>query len=96
MRVEHLKRWLATALKAQKENEKAQKEAATTTERSGMIENGETSEAQTETETDNWTRVLDLVQSSLWEGKLAEVAMWQTVVLITKGKKDYRGIGLGR
>ena len=94
MRVEHLERWLATALKAGKEMEKAQKEAATTTERSGMIENGETSEAQRETETDNWTRVVDLVQSSFWEGKLAEVAMWQTVVLIPKGKKDYWGIGL--
>ena len=41
-----------------------------------MTENGETSAAQTETEADNWTRVMDLVQSEFWEGKLAEEAMW--------------------
>ena len=28
------------------------------------------------------------------EGKLAEEATWKAVVLIPKGKKDYRGIGL--
>ena len=28
------------------------------------------------------------------EGKLSEDATWQTVVLIPKGKTDYRGIGL--
>ena len=28
------------------------------------------------------------------EGKLAEEATWQAVVLISKGKKDYWGIGL--
>ena len=28
------------------------------------------------------------------EGKLAEEATWQALVLIPKGKKDYRGIGL--
>ena len=37
---------------------------------------------------------MDLVQTAFWEGKLAEEAMWQAVVLIYKGKKDYRGIGL--
>ena len=28
------------------------------------------------------------------EGRLAEEVTWQAVVLISKGKKDYRGIGL--
>ena len=37
--------------------------------------------------------VVELVQTALREGRLAEEAMWQAVVLITKGKKDYRGIG---
>ena len=52
------------------------------------------SAAQKETESDNWTRVVDLVQSEFWERKLVEEAMWQAVVLIPKGDKDYRGIGL--
>ena len=63
-------------------------------ERAGMPENGKTSAAQTETEADNWARVMDLVQSAFQEGNLAEEATWQTVVLIPKGKKYYRGIGL--
>ena len=37
---------------------------------------------------------MDLVQAAFWEGKLTEEAMWQLVVLIPKGKKDYRRIGL--
>ena len=49
---------------------------------------------QTETETDNWTRFVDLVQSAFQEGKLAEESMWQAMVLIPKGKNYYRGIGL--
>ena len=40
------------------------------------------------------TRVVDLVQAAFREGKLAEEATWQAVVLIPKRKKDYRGIGL--
>ena len=60
MRAEHLKRWIATARKAEKYRETAvgKEEAETTTERArtGM------SEAQNGTELDNWTRVLDLVR----------------------------------
>ena len=37
---------------------------------------------------------MDLVQTAFREGELAEEATWQAVVLIPKGKKDYRGIGL--
>ena len=43
---------------------------------------------------DNWTRFVDLVQTAFREGELAEEAKWQAVVLIPKGKKDYRGIVL--
>ena len=68
MRAEHLKRWLATARKAKKE--KAEKEEARTTDRAGRTENGDISAALTETYTDNWTRVVDLVQSAFREGKL--------------------------
>ena len=42
----------------------------------------------------DWTRVVDLVQAEFREGKLVEESTWQAVVLIPKGKKDYRGIGL--
>ena len=41
---------------------------------------------------DNWTRFVDLVQTSFREDELAEEATWQVVVLIPKGKKDYRGV----
>ena len=37
---------------------------------------------------------MELVQTAFREGELAEEAKWQAVVLITKGKKDYRGISL--
>ena len=64
MRAKHLKRWLTKARKAAKDRETA----ATTTERvrPGM------SEAQkgTESESDNWTRVVDLVQSAIGGGIL--------------------------
>ena len=63
MRADHLKRWLATARKAKKDKETAEKEEATTTERAGRTENGDILAAQTETEADNWTSVVDLVQS---------------------------------
>ena len=43
---------------------------------------------------ENWTRFVDLVQAAFREGKLAEEATWQAVVLISEGKKDYWGIGL--
>ena len=43
---------------------------------------------------DNWTRFVDLVQTAFREGELAEEAKLQALVLIPKGKKDYRGIVL--
>ena len=35
-----------------------------------------------------------LIQTAFREGDLAEEATWQAVVLIPKGGKEYRGIGL--
>ena len=43
---------------------------------------------------ENWVRFMELVQKVFRDGDLAEEATWQAVVLIPKGKKDYRGIGL--
>ena len=90
IRAEHLKRWMATAQKA----EKSEKEA-TATARAGMKENSRTTAIQSETEpmeANNWAMVVDLVQSDVREGKLAEEATWQAVVLIPEGKTDYQGI----
>ena len=36
---------------------------------------------------------MELLQTAFRDGDLAEEATWQVVVLIPKGKKDYRGIG---
>ena len=41
-----------------------------------------------------WGKVVEITQTAFWEGKLAEEATWQTMVLVPKGKKEYRGIGL--
>ena len=43
---------------------------------------------------DLWGKVVEITQTAFWEEEPAEEAMWQTVVLIPKGKKEYRGIGL--
>ena len=50
-------------------------------------------ERRTEDE-ENWAQVVELVQTEFRDGDLAEEATWQAVVLILKGKGDYRGIGL--
>ena len=42
----------------------------------------------------NWQNVVALIQADLREGHLAEEAMCQAVVLITKRGGDYYGIGL--
>ena len=38
--------------------------------------------------------MVDITQTAFREGKLAEEATWQTVVIIPKGKREFRGIGL--
>ena len=43
---------------------------------------------------DLWGKLVELTQTAFLEGEMVEEAMWQTVVLIPKGKKEYRGIGL--
>ena len=35
-----------------------------------------------------------MIQTDFRDGELTEEATWQAVVLIPKGKGDYRGIGL--
>ena len=37
---------------------------------------------------------MEIIQTAFRDGDLAEEATWQAVVLIPKGKGDYRGIGL--
>ena len=54
----------------------------------------EESREKTPTEASNWEGVVKLVQTAFGEGRLAEESMWQAVVLLPKGKKDYRGIFL--
>ena len=41
-----------------------------------------------------WGKVVENTQTEFREGKLAEEATWQTLVLIPKGKREYRGIGM--
>ena len=39
-------------------------------------------------------KLVEMTQTAFREGKLVEEAMWQTMVLILKGKGEFRGIGL--
>ena len=80
MRAEDLKGRLATAQRGEKKGETAEKEGG------GRQDTREGAE--------NWERVVELVQTAFWDGVLAEEAEWQALVLIPKGKKEYRGIGL--
>ena len=43
---------------------------------------------------ENWARFVELVQTAFRDRDLAEEATWQAVVLILKGKKDYRDIAI--
>ena len=79
MRAEHIKGWLAAARREEKRD-------TIDTEKGCQEDPGEGA--------DNWTRFMDLVQTAFREGELAKEATWQAVVLIPKGKKDYRGIDL--
>ena len=73
--------WLAEARRGGKERE-------ATTKDGGEIRKDDKAGAE------NWARVVDLVQTAFREGDLVEKSTWQAVVLIPKGKGDYRGIGL--
>ena len=83
MRAEDLKGWLVAARRGDKDRETATKDGGGGGER----------ERRTEAE-GHWERVVELVQTAFRDGDLAEEATWQAVVLIQKGKGDYRGIGL--
>ena len=84
MRAEDLEGWLAEARRGEKERE--------TNTKDGGDRGGER-EFQTEAE-GHWGRVVELIQTAFRDGELAEEATWQAVVLIPKGKGEYRGIGL--
>ena len=49
---------------------------------------------KTPVEASNWERMVNLIQTEFGEGRLAEEAMWEAVVLLPKGGNYYRGIGL--
>ena len=87
MQAEDLKGWLTAVRRGEREREAATKEGG---------EEREHGERRTDTTADeeNWARVVELVQTAFRDGDLAEEATWQVVVLIPKGKGDYRGIGL--
>ena len=60
--------------------------------RGGMAE--EKGKAKTATEEegeDLWGKVVELTQTAFRDGNLAEEATWQTVVMIPKGKGEFRG-----
>ena len=53
---------------------------------------GEREDDTTPTEGEgHWWWLVELKQTAFWEGDLAEESTWQAVVLIQKGKGDYRG-----
>ena len=57
-------------------------------------EDTEESSKKTLAEASNRDRAADLIHTAFGEGRLAGEAMCQAVVLLSKGEKDYRGIGL--
>ena len=44
--------------------------------------------------TANWDRVVDIIQTYFWYGRLLTECMWQMVVLIPKGNGGFRGNGI--
>ena len=80
--------------------EEAAAEQETVTEGTTEVPNGTGTEGtedirgKTPAEESNWERLVDIVHTSFGEGHLAEENMWQAVVMIPKGEKEYCGIGL--
>ena len=58
------------------------------------VEKGEEKTGEEEEGGGIWEKLVDMVQTAFWEGEMAEEATWKTVVLLPKGRKEYRGIGL--
>ena len=44
--------------------------------------------------TEAWDKVVSVIQVAFREGYIPEALMWTTMVLIPKGKGEYRSIGL--
>ena len=91
MRAKHLTGWLAEARKEETEAE----EAKSAEEIIGL--GGEDPEEKRETYTEEmtyWEKVVALAREDFGEGQMEEESMWQVLVLIPKGKGDYRGLGL--
>ena len=80
IRAEHLKWWLTAS-------KRETREAAEKGERKTEREEGGPTEP-------HWENLVELIYMEFREGKLAEEATWQAMVLIPKGKQDYRQIGL--
>ena len=45
-------------------------------------------------DTEMWDKVVSVIPVAFREGYISEALMWTTMVLIPKGKGEYRGIGL--
>ena len=69
-------------------------ESTESTDSTESKESTESTESTDSTEASKWWRVFDLFQTAFREGKLAEEATCQAVVLIPKGVNYYHGIGL--
>ena len=95
MRANHIKGWLAEARKKERYEEAAEKKSAAEGRKEVLDRTGEEGmegrRGKTPTEMSNWERVVDLVQTVFGEGRLAEENTWQAVILIPKGKREYRG-----
>ena len=67
----------------------------TASKRGGGAEEKGKEKTETEEEGEEmWGKVVEMTQTAFREGKLAKEATWQTVVMIPKGKGDFRGIEL--
>ena len=67
----------------------------TASKRGGGAEDKGKKKTETEEEGEEmWEKVVEMTQTAFREGKLAEESAWQTVVMIPKGKGEFRGIGL--
>ena len=45
-------------------------------------------------ETEAWGKVASVTQVAFWGGFVPEAMMWKTMVLILKGDRGYRGMGM--
>ena len=45
-------------------------------------------------DTENWDRLVDILQTYFWGFRLPTELTWKVVVLITQGNGEFRGIGL--